>query len=531
MSFHVQELPKGPHFLPNFDPGRGGRDFLALGQVSFGLMDECLPGINNQTKRLRPYSVLSWIYWKFYESMKADSEIKATEKGLARFKEKIESLFLWGHQLNSVTGIPGLRSKPKEFERGKANLAFKAWRRSAENTSLQAAVQYGPSVKDRGGLGFIHHVEGSFFQVTKEGTGLAEALDSSLQKRRAYSMLSDDEEHFASEAQACELFESWRVDGQASRPEREIFANCFYDEAKINDNDDVGRRSATLNLILSVLHNNKRPLEEEEIRRSMAFRRLPNKKPFMLEGGPAQSAKKWLLLQVRQGQRIAMESLMAWIEHRILNCHERSATNIVQTIKGNLTDSTPEIFSRKTPAAALATWLGKVKALDDYISLAMTDEQFNLFWLSRELERVVNEQPDSICTPAMKMLLLMRRFGEWFSEDASLRHEVARGGTPRISLAYWCKVFDKNSERPLEHLLSVLIENLILSQHFAVATNRFDGGRQRLRIILEEDGLEALVDRPWQPRITPDRLASALSLLIDCGFVSYDENKGRYSYR
>lgn len=529
MSFDVKELPKGPHLLPEFDPGRGGVDFLGLRQVNLDLMAECLPGINNVTYYIRPYSVLSWIYWKFYENMKADAEDKPTAKEVIRFKEKVESLFLWGHQLNSVTGVPGLRSKPKEFEKGKASLTFKAWRRSADNTSLQAAVQYGPSVKDRGGLGFIHHVEGPFFQVTKEGTGLAQALDSSLQKRRAYSMLSDHQELFASQAQASELFESWRVDDQPSKREREIFAKCFYDEAKINDGDDVGRRSATLNLILTVLGNSKQPLEEEELRRSMAFQRLPNKKPIKLERGPEQCAKKWLLLQVRQAQRIAMESLLAWVEHRILNCHERSAAKIGQAMRDALAESASEVFSRKTPASALATWLGKVKTLDEYVTLAMTDQQFSLFWLSRELERVVREQPDSICAIAMKVLLLMRRFGEWLAEDVLLKQQIGRGGTPRISLAYWCKVFDKNSDQPLEHLLSVLIENLILSQHFAVATNRFDGGRQRLRIILEENGLEALVERPWQPRITADRLVSALSLLVDCGLASYDSDSERYS--
>lgn len=527
MSFNAQEMPKGPHLLPEFDPGRGGVDFLGLRQVNLDLMAECLPGINNVTYYIRPYSVLSWIYWKFYESMKADAEDKPTAKELTRFKEKVESLFLWGHQLNNVTGVPGLRSKPK-VERGKADLTFKAWRRSADNTSLQAAVQYGPSVKDRGGLGFIHPVEGPFFQVTKEGAGLAEALDSSLQKRRAYSMLSDREELFASEAQASELFESWRVDGQPSKREREIFAKCFYDETKINDGDDIGRRSATLNLILSVLRQSKQPLKEEEIRRSMAFQRLPNKKPLKLEHGPQQCAKQWLLLQVRQAQRIAMESLLAWVEYRILNCHERNATNIVQAMKKALTDSDSEMFSRKTPALALVAWLGKVKTLDDYVALAIADQPFSLFWLSRELERLVWEQPDSICGSAMKILLLMRRFGEWFAEDALLKQQIGRGGTPRISLAYWCKVLDKNSGQPLEHLLSVLIENLILSQHFAVATNRFDGGRQRLRIILEENGLEALVERPWQPRITADRLASALSLLVDCGLLSYDSDSDKY---
>jgi len=529
MSFNSQDLPKGPYLLPQFDPGHGGVDFLGLRQVNLDLMAECLPGINNVTYFIRPYSVLSWIYWKFYEGMKAKNEDLPAADDLVRFREKIESLFLWGHQINGVSGIPGLRSEPKEFRKEKANLSFKAWHRSADNTSLQAAVQYGPSVKDRGGLGFIRQVEGEFFQVTKEGNVLAAALDSVLRKRRSYSMLADFEENYASEGQASELFESWRVDEKPSKQEREIFSETFYDENKINDMDAKGRRSATVSLILTVLRNSKRALEEQEIRKSMAYQRLSNDKPLNLESGPEQSAKKWLLLQVRQGQRLAMESLLAWVEHRILNHHERSTADIVRATRDNLKHGEPAVFGQRTSAAALKAFMGKLKTLDDYIKAAMNEEQLCLFWLSRELERVVTEQPDSICPNALKLLLLARRFAEWLSEDAVLKHELGRGGTPRISLEYWRKVFDKNAEQPIENLLAVLIENLVLSQHFAVATNRFDGGRQRLRIILEENGLEALVEHPWQPRITPDRLPSTLSLLSDCGFVSYAPDSAKYA--
>lgn len=529
MSFDARDLPQGPYLLPQFDPGRGGVDFLGLRQVNLDLMAECLPGINNVTFFIRPYSVLSWIYWKFHEAMKASGKDRASAKELISFREKVESLFLWGHQLNNVDGIPGLRSKPKEFHKDKADLSFKAWRRSADNTSLQAAVQYGPSVKDRGGLGFMRHVEGEFFQTTREGTGLAEALDLTLRKRRAYSMLADFGENYASAGEASELFGAWRVDERPSKRERDIFAKCFYDESTINNVDAMGRRSATINLVLSVLRNSTRALGEDEIRSCMAFQRLPNGKLLGQERGPQESAKTWLLLQVRQAQRIAMESLLAWVEHRILNHHERSATAIVQATRGSLMAADSAIFGRQSCGAILKAFLGKVKTLDDYIEASLSEQRVNLFWLSRELARAVAEECDSICPIALKLLLLSRRFAEWFSEDAALRNEIGRGGTVRISLAYWQKLFDKNSEHPLENLLSVLIENLVLSQHFAVATNRFDGGRQRLRIILEENGLEALVERPWQPRITPDRLASALSLLADCGFVSYDTESDKYA--
>lgn len=60
----------------------------------------------------------------------------------------------------------------------------------------------------------------------------------------------------------------------------------------------------------------------------------------------------------------------------------------------------------------------------------------------------------------------------------------------------------------------------IINQHLAVGTQRFDGQKIRLRMILEEDGLESLVGWPRQPRVTPDRLVALLSLLSSCGVVS-----------
>jgi hypothetical protein len=71
-----------------------------------------------------------------------------------------------------------------------------------------------------------------------------------------------------------------------------------------------------------------------------------------------------------------------------------------------------------------------------------------------------------------------------------------------------------------------VFENLILSQHFSVAARRFDGATQRLRISIEEEGLSFLADSPLIPSVTPDRLATALSLMADCGLLRGDEETG-----
>jgi len=43
---------------------------------------------------------------------------------------------------------------------------------------------------------------------------------------------------------------------------------------------------------------------------------------------------------------------------------------------------------------------------------------------------------------------------------------------------------------------------------------------------IEEDGLVALVDQPWRPAITENRLPIILSLAADCGLIWRDGDEG-----
>jgi hypothetical protein len=522
-------LPSGPYLLPRFNPGQGGVDFLGLRQVNLDLMAEYIPGINNVTRRIRPYSVMCWIYWKFYCLMKEKGVDSPNEADMIRFKEKVESLFLWGHQLEDLRGIPGFLAEPKEFNAGKANLSFKSWGRNAQNTSLQAAVQYGPSLSDRGGLGFLHKVEKHFYQVTKQGEALAKALDERLRKRDSYESLINIRSMHASETEAKDLFVAWKSDS-AGADEREIFSDTFFDESAAEKADALGSRSAMICLIQEILKKSRRTLSLEEIRKCMAYGRLPSGRSLDFSSERKKIANKWLLLQVRQAQRLAIESLMAWVEYRLIKHGERDARKLASAAVSNLRNNAAGLFEKDKPAEILSGWVGRLKTFEDYVDATFKDEQlFCMFKLGRELEGLVKEDPDEICQAAFKLLLLCRRFRDWFGDDAEIRKELPRGGAGRISLEYWAKSWDKNCNYPLIDLVALVLNNMVLSQHFAVATNRFDGGTQRLRITIEEEGLEALVGKPWRPYIAADRLGTLLSLMADSELIKRGANDEEYS--
>jgi hypothetical protein len=452
-----------------------------------------------------------------------------SEADLIRFREKVESLFLWGHQLEELRGVPGFLAERPDLIAGKANLSFKAWGRNAQNTSLQAGVQYGPSLSDRGGLGFLSKVERTMYQVTPRGEALAKALDERLRKRKGYESLINLRSMEANEAEAEDLFVAWRADS-ASADEQEIFRTSFFKESAAERSDAQGSRSAMICLIQEILKKSRRTLSLEKIRKCMAYGRLPSGKSLEFSGERQRVSKKWLLLQVRQAQRLAIESLMAWVENRLIKHGERDARKLASAAVSNLRENTATLFEKDKPAEILAGWLGRLKTFEDYVDAAFKDEErFCLFKLGQELERLIKEDPDEICQPAFMLLLLCRRFCDWFGDETEIRKELPRGGAGRISLEYWAKSWDKNCNYPLIDLVALVFNNMVLSQHFAVATNRFDGGTQRLRITIEEEGLEALVGKPWRPYIAADRLGTLLSLMADCELIKRGATDEEYS--
>ena len=116
MSLDLQDIPNGTHLLPELIRGAAvGFSGVAAGE--FGPDGRMFPGINNVTGTFGPYSVLSWIYWKFYESKKSDSDEKEDREGTRPFQGKRSRACFVGHQLNNVSGIPGLRWKYTNLER------------------------------------------------------------------------------------------------------------------------------------------------------------------------------------------------------------------------------------------------------------------------------------------------------------------------------------------------------------------------------------------------------------------------------
>jgi hypothetical protein len=520
-SSEIAALPVGPFFIEKFVPALKGVDFLNLRQVNLDLMAECLPGLNNVTNNVRPYSVMCWAYWKFWKLIEQSGRDDAEPDELARFVEKVESLVIWGHLLESLKGLAGMDSVPPAPGPSGVHLRFRSWGangRNAKNTSIQAAAQYGPSLLDTYGLGFLCKVRDRFYQTTAAGSQLAEALDRRLQNSPAWPLLNDLSVEYASEADARALFPWWRVD-DASIEEQEAFRKVLFSATAANSSSPLGKRSGFIAAVLAVRDAASSPLSTDDFRRALLFRRLSDGTRIQLGEGSDQQCRLWLVLQMRQLQRLAMESLFSWLECQLI---DEGVTN-----PDDLAGAAIAAFfaqTRVSPAATVAETLaslgGPITDRDAWWALAKSaPESADPCAIYEKLPALCRKQLSDVATSAFEVLFLLYRCRGWLQSDDLIASALKRGGSLRVSLAMWFATVERFESRPLRELFDHVLKALILSQHLATGTNRDDGKGLRLRILLDEEGLEALAQRPFRPIVTQDRLEALLSLLRSAGLL------------
>lgn len=507
-----------PIFVAPYRPEQGGTDFLGLRQVNVDLMDECLPGFNNVSSYVRPFSVISWIYWKFHDLAAAAHIDEPDLPQQQVWQQKVEILFTWGHILNGVSGIPGTDSRPPRS--GAVSLDFESWKRIPTSTSLMAAVQYGPAAKVSDGLGFIEPVPNArgMFRTTGIGIQLAEGLENSLLGRDTKKLLSSLLRATGTENDANNLFPGWSI-LTPSKKEKNAFQLAFFDRNASDLKDALGKRSSTLRLILSVLDHASYPMTVDEVRSAM-FHKLGRKSSG--DGHDEVSWHKWLVLQVRQAHRLAMETILFWIEERLNHARDRETGSMIKRAMEVHAlhplilppgSTVKEVRKRLFPAMPLS--------LDALISSSRRNGDYSLFEIMDRILATIGDSTEEALMHAVRILFICAEYTDALEELGTVNKLLRHGGSERISLAYWRDFVRRCATLSFEEFLQLVFEQHIISQHLSVAARRFDGGTQRLRIAIEEEGLTPLIATPLPLRVTPDRLTTALSLMSDCDLIKH----------
>jgi hypothetical protein len=341
-----------------------------------------------------------------------------------------------------------------------------------------------------------------------------------LKKISAYSIINDLNINEATEADADELYKSWDIHG-ASKAEKEAFLKAFIDKSQINDDTSIGHRTATIELLTLVLKNNKNKMNIHDLRVNMAYGFNSEGKFIDFNQSLKNAQYRWLVLQIRQAQRFALEGLFSWIEYMILENH-LSDMDSISNMAFKVLNSSPVFKNKKDILSIYNSMFNNYNSIYSMIDDIETKDGLCIFDLMNDIQDSLNDYSDELIVYSMQTILLCSYYYDLLKKEKNVCDLLSQGDSRRISLKYLNETLKRCGEMKLQDFIIHIFENFILSQHFAVAAGRYDGTTQRLRISIEEDGLRCLNDEPWRPSITSDSLHAVLSLLHDCDIIRVD---------
>lgn len=506
-----------PFFLPPHDSGSRGVDYLGMREINLQMMDQLLPGLNNVADRIRPFALLAWTIWR-YEVHHNARRTAMTASEYARFREKIEVLFVFSHRLEevSVAGIAG--ADQRQEHRPITHLNFTAMGRSA-GTTLIEAVNYGPGLKGDGGMHFAypHPDVPNVFLVTEAGAALAEAFDDSLRKR-----LTGDQYDFLVSIQALTIptrnvkayARAWNVERPTAKERRAFYSRLY----PVTDKGDVEqRRVATLDLILEVVRACGKPVSALHLRRAMTMNKLPP-----LPEAVEDARWRWRALQLRQAQRLAMEVLFGAIERYVWLEDLHTASHFAAAMAHSIGKARPEWNPDTTVADRIAKFGAAGAGSRALFGKGRNDPDCDLVSRSIHLERGVKSHAleDDVIATALDVLLLTAVHTEHFLKDAATAQYVQHAALWRLPLTWWASIVRAHAADALIPFLERLIETGLVSQHLGVAASRSTTEASRMRLSIEDVGIASLLagsDQCWRPVLSRDRVETALSLLTECG--------------
>lgn len=490
-----------------------GVDPIGMRQLNLMLMDAAVPGINNVTRHVRPYTFMAWAWWK------AHGFAEAQELGLEEVGdliERYEALYAWSHL---IAGKPfrGASAVQRWIAGRSVDDPFhfdgESWKQyKAQRTSFMAPTEYGPSIK---ALRYLVPASGQIADETMEAvvdfdTQVTKAVPKRLLEPVAPLVFAEEVASFA---------HILPID-EPSQVEMKVFKYLFYGiGASEGANMQMQRRKATLDLLVGTLRE-MGPSNLDSIRRKLAVQSVP----VALVGNKEVAASAMLLchLQIRQLQRLATEAMLLWLE-RLLSeegryGRARSSEEIMDRADGAASSCDGDYEAAQTVGAFLDAVSGSKHEKPWPASAA--DAETDVIGLMGQL--IAAQRKDITLVPALaaRAFAVTRAMTLCYSGVQFPSGVVSAivDQPDRLPLGTLVNRLNAIFDRPRKSLWREVIESWVIGQHVHWSAVRGGDGKKRLRVGMEGDGWR-MVRRPFSGYFVPtaDRLDTLLSLGTSCG--------------
>lgn len=484
-----------PGFVTPAKTKFGGVDPLGLRQLNFDLMDEVFPGLNNVARHVRPFVVVAWAWRRALQRAQTTgtSFIKKTE--LQDFVDRIEVLYVLSQMLRGKdVDLPGRQYLAALLKESEFTFGGPKWKKRREeraySTALSAPVNYGPGLKMLGWV--VPHPEyPGIMMPSSAATPALNSLEAALQPALAHDAFRSFGSVTVLRDDVADWGELWSLD-EVTDAEATVMR-----ELLIGATAPVGRRLGGQLMLAAAAHEDS--TEAGVVRSAMAGAPASFTPPPEL----VEIRDSWRRVQLRQLFRLSLESLFYWM---MLNLEGPP-----RPIEALVSDFLGQIPPRDDTDAG--NWVG-----------SLVPDGVGPTELMDRIQRAC-EEAGRADLPYSIALGLACSLTE--PTGKATRHQQAE----RLPLVRAQKEAAARARTSVFEFMRHVFESWVLAQHsyWSVGRGLADaraGGRTllRLRIILDEGGWTLTPGAPvgGAPRPTPDRLATALTLAMECGLLRAD---------
>ncbi len=222
---------------------------------------------------------------------------------------------------------------------------------------------------------------------------MAAALDSRLKDVGRPKLLRGIGAASARADEVKELFQRWSV-LSPSESERKSFWSAFYSESAIGQKSRTGNRSGTVSLIMRLLNSSDKPLTAEQIRAALFHGMVSSSKPSTVPKELTLYWHRWICLQIRQAQRLALEAILGWLERHLKDEREHDPAAVAQFVDKVWADNALLLAHGSDIRTTRATLEGI--DLSFLLRRSKVDESSSIFDLMTQVRRSFEDYDDRV---------------------------------------------------------------------------------------------------------------------------------------
>lgn len=542
-------MREAPTFSEPVQEGLSGDDPLGLASTSEQLYNSAFPGFNNVVRYIRVYSTICWMCEQVADYL-SKRPVATNREARLLFEgaiEKMELALTWANP--NATGLAGSQRAFPNNNRP-VEMRFSTFGPShATNFNPQT---YQPSLTR--GLRFLEARELGTFHCLPHGAALARAFDQAVRVLPDYQWLKAPDKLSGRRNQIQALAPALDLSNPSSA-EQAAFLSSFFPEVLAADASNNDRaRWLTLKLLLRSVDavcrangaaGSAATASPDAIRACMA-RGIATDGTSVVSGEVVTVQAWWAVLQVRQMQRLCLETLYCvlerWIAERESSGGSQALEDCLQQIpKSGVvyvhedfreTVGQMELFFEGVQAGCASLY----EAATRWTSSGQDDENdADVFLHVRRLNdwRTLTFDEDGDCE-AVANAYIGLVFCAVETRNLSANSDALsamRSDADACSMLRLAELVKRFRAEGIEAFVSHVIKEWVVLRHFEVVGSRsvrFDG-KNRFRFILGDFGLERFVKSGSLPTpgASEDKLNHALMLCEQSGLLN--EANGAYS--